>query len=36
MAVIFGILVVFGPIALVVANLDRIRNFIRAFINFHQ
>lgn len=35
MATIFGILVVFAPIAWVVANLDRITNFVKAFIRWH-
>lgn len=38
MATIFGIIVAFGPIVLLVANLERIVNFVEAFIrfNFHD
>jgi hypothetical protein len=35
MATIFGILVVFTPIAWVVANLDRVIDFVKAFIRWH-
>lgn len=36
MATIFGIIVVAAPIVLVIANRDRILNFVGAFINFHK
>lgn len=36
MATIFGIIVVATPIVLVVANIDRIINFVETFINFHK
>jgi hypothetical protein len=35
MATIFGLIVFFGPIVLICTNLDRIANFIEAFINFN-